>query len=64
MKCCGGDPVALLKYFDVETYESVGEAVMEAFLNDGVVRIQEGQSIREYISSENQSEGKQKFTSF
>lgn len=64
MKCCGGDPIALLKYLDVETYESVGEAVMEAFLNDGVVRIQEGQSIREYISSENQSEGKQKFTSF
>ncbi|KAF3331541.1 condensin complex subunit 3 [Carex littledalei] len=56
MKCCGGDPVALLKYLDVETYESVGEAVMEAFLNDGVVHIQEGQSIREYISSENQSE--------
>lgn len=57
-KCCGGDPVALLKFFDVETYELIGEAVMEAFLNDGVVHIQEGQSIRDYISHENQSEGK------
>ncbi|KAJ4754088.1 Condensin complex subunit 3 [Rhynchospora pubera] len=56
LKCCGGDPVALLKFFDIETYESIGEAVLETLLNDGVVHIQESQSIREYISSENTSE--------
>ncbi|KAJ3699349.1 hypothetical protein LUZ61_003054 [Rhynchospora tenuis] len=55
-KCCGGDPVALLKFFDVETYESIGEAVLETLLNDGVMHIQESQSIREYISLENTSE--------
>jgi condensin complex subunit 3 len=57
-KCCGGDRVAMLIFFDVESYELIGEAVIEAFLNDGVVHIQEGRSIRDYISSENQSEGK------
>ncbi|KAL6990247.1 hypothetical protein U1Q18_051104 [Sarracenia purpurea var. burkii] len=26
VKCCNGDPIELLKYLDVETYESVGES--------------------------------------
>lgn len=58
IKCCGGDPVALLRFLDVETYESVGETVMETLLNDGMVRVQEGQSIRRYLTSSNKSEGK------
>ncbi|KAK3218552.1 hypothetical protein Dsin_012522 [Dipteronia sinensis] len=48
--CCG-NAVELLKYLDVETYESVGESVMEALLNDGSVKLSDGESIREYISS-------------
>lgn len=57
-KCCGGDPVCLLRFLDVETYESVGEAVMEALLKDGMVRPQEGQSIRQYLTSCDKGEGK------
>ncbi|EHA8590767.1 hypothetical protein COCNU_scaffold023732G000010 [Cocos nucifera] len=56
-KSCGGDPLALLRFLDVETYESVGEAVMEALLKDGIVPVQEGQSIRQYLKSSNKSEG-------
>ncbi|XP_058079134.1 uncharacterized protein LOC131227365 [Magnolia sinica] len=51
MKCCNGDPVVLLKYLDVETYESVGEAVMEALLKAGMVHIEDGQSIRQFLGS-------------
>ncbi|KAK0596897.1 hypothetical protein LWI29_019973 [Acer saccharum] len=43
--------VELLKYLDVETYELVGESVMEALLKDGSVKLSDGESIREYISS-------------
>ncbi|XP_078444791.1 ARM repeat superfamily protein [Wolffia australiana] len=50
-KCCDGDPIALLRYLDVETYESVGETVMEALLKDGAIQIHEGQSIRQFLSS-------------
>ncbi|KAJ4839007.1 hypothetical protein Tsubulata_021465 [Turnera subulata] len=50
-KCCNGDPVELLKYLDVETYESVGESVLETLLKDGLVKLRDGQSIRQYISS-------------
>ncbi|GMP32479.1 hypothetical protein CsSME_00006218 [Camellia sinensis var. sinensis] len=45
VKCCNGDPIDLLKYLDVETYESVGESVMGALLKDGLVKVQQGQSI-------------------
>ncbi|THG19665.1 hypothetical protein TEA_024678 [Camellia sinensis var. sinensis] len=45
VKCCNGDPIDLLKYLDVETYESVGESVMVALLKDGLVKVQQGQSI-------------------
>ncbi|XP_021670919.2 uncharacterized protein LOC110657836 isoform X2 [Hevea brasiliensis] len=50
-KCCNDDPVGLLKYLDVETYESVGESVMVALLQDGLVKLHDGQSIRQCISS-------------
>ncbi|KAJ8763073.1 hypothetical protein K2173_023278 [Erythroxylum novogranatense] len=48
-KCCNGDPVELLKYLDVETYESVGESVMIALLKDGSVQLGDDQSIRRYV---------------
>ncbi|KAL6003435.1 hypothetical protein ACLOJK_023658 [Asimina triloba] len=51
MKSCKGDPVILLKYLDVETYESVGETVMEALLKAGMVHIEDGWSIRQFLGS-------------
>ncbi|XP_077236034.1 ARM repeat superfamily protein [Tasmannia lanceolata] len=51
MKCCDGDPVVLLKYLDVETYESVGEAVMGALLKAGMVHVPDDQSIRQFLVS-------------
>ncbi|TKY47391.1 Condensin complex subunit 3 [Spatholobus suberectus] len=51
IKCCNGDPLELLKYLDVETYESVSESVMEALLKAGLVKLQNGASIQQYISS-------------
>lgn len=51
MKCCNGDPIELLKYLDVETYESVSESVMEVLLKAGLVKLQNGASIQQYISS-------------
>ncbi|KAJ1398163.1 Nuclear condensin complex subunit 3, C-terminal domain [Sesbania bispinosa] len=51
IKCCNGDPLVLLKYLDVETYESVSESVMEALLKAGLVQLQNDASIRQYISS-------------
>nr|XP_011469619.1 PREDICTED: condensin complex subunit 3 isoform X2 [Fragaria vesca subsp. vesca] len=50
-KCCNGDPLVLLKYLDVETYEMVGESVAGALLKGGEIRVPEGDSIRQYISS-------------
>ncbi|KAK9041247.1 hypothetical protein V6N11_016357 [Hibiscus sabdariffa] len=48
-KCCNGDPVELLKYLDVETYESVGESVMESLLKAGLLNLQKVESIQQYI---------------
>ncbi|KAL0921586.1 hypothetical protein M5K25_008672 [Dendrobium thyrsiflorum] len=56
-KCCNQDPLVLLRYLDVETYESVGEAVMNALLKDGMVHLKEGQSIRQYLCKSEGSEG-------
>lgn len=49
LKSCSGDVVALLRYLDVETYERVGEIVMDTLLKSGTVKILDGQSIRNYI---------------
>ncbi|WJZ91043.1 hypothetical protein VitviT2T_010152 [Vitis vinifera] len=58
VKCCNGDPIELLKYLDVETYELVGESVMEALLKAGAVQLQDDQSIRQFIvSTSNEIEG-------
>lgn len=51
IKCCNGDPVELLKYLDVETYELVGESVMGALLKAGLVNLRDSESIQQYISS-------------
>ncbi|KAE8654774.1 Detected protein of unknown function [Hibiscus syriacus] len=48
-KCSNGDPVKLLKYLDVETYESVGESIMESLLKAGLVKPQNLESIQQYI---------------
>ncbi|KAK3039329.1 hypothetical protein RJ639_028729 [Escallonia herrerae] len=53
MKCCNGDPLELLKYLDVETYELVGESVMGALLKAGSVKVQDGQSIKQFLASTN-----------
>ncbi|KAF8378590.1 hypothetical protein HHK36_029938 [Tetracentron sinense] len=50
-KYCHGEPVALLKFLDVETYELVGEAVMGALLKARMVKMQDGQSIRHFVVS-------------
>nr|GEV13526.1 condensin complex subunit 3 [Tanacetum cinerariifolium] len=58
MKSCNGDPIELLKYLDVETYESIGVSVMEALLQAGLVKLHGGQSIKQFLSSEsNTAEG-------
>ena len=58
VKCCNGGPIELLKYLDVETYELVGESVMEALLKAGAVQLQDDQSIRQFIvSTSNEIEG-------
>lgn len=51
VKHCGGDVIALLRFLDVETYESVGESVMGVLLKDGAVRVQDGQTIRQYFTA-------------
>ncbi|KAL4363502.1 hypothetical protein GQ457_04G022490 [Hibiscus cannabinus] len=47
--CCNGDPVKLLKYLDVETYESVGESVMDSLLKAGLVKLHKVESIQRYV---------------
>ena len=57
-KYCGGDVIALLRFLDVETYESVGESVMVVLLKDGALRVQDGHSIRQYFTANGENEGK------
>lgn len=49
-KCCNGDPIELLKFLDVETYESVGETVMSTLLKAGLVKLHEDQTLRNFIT--------------
>ncbi|PIN11942.1 Chromosome condensation complex Condensin, subunit G [Handroanthus impetiginosus] len=57
-KCCNGDPIGLLKFLDVETYELVGESVMATLLKEGLVKLQNGQTIRKFfVSSGDSAEG-------
>ncbi|KAL2504459.1 ARM repeat superfamily protein [Abeliophyllum distichum] len=51
LKCCNRDPIELLKFLDVETYESVGESVMATLLKEGLVSLQDGQGIRQFLAS-------------
>ncbi|MED6121997.1 hypothetical protein PIB30_035535 [Stylosanthes scabra] len=55
-KYCNGDPLELLKFLDVETYESVGETVMQTLLKADLVKLQNGASIQQYISSNGDAE--------
>ncbi|KAG8373497.1 hypothetical protein BUALT_Bualt11G0030300 [Buddleja alternifolia] len=57
-KCCNGDPIELLKFLDVETYEAVGESVMSTLLKAGLVKLDGGQTIRKFfVSNDDSSEG-------
>ncbi|CAI9763484.1 unnamed protein product [Fraxinus pennsylvanica] len=51
LQCCNRDPIELLKFLDVETYESVGESVMATLLKEGLVSLQDGQTIRQFLAS-------------
>ena len=51
VKYCGGDVISLLRFLDVETYESVGESVTAVLLKDGALRVHDGYSIRQYITA-------------
>ncbi|TVU11786.1 hypothetical protein EJB05_45389, partial [Eragrostis curvula] len=59
VKHCDGEVINLLRFLDVETYESVGESVMAVLLKDGVLRVQDGQSIRQYLSRNGDNEAEQ-----
>lgn len=52
-KCCNDDPIELLKYLDVETYESVGASVLASLLKEGFLKLDDGQSIRQHLSKAN-----------
>ncbi|KAF5747475.1 hypothetical protein HS088_TW05G00196 [Tripterygium wilfordii] len=56
-KCCDEDPVKLLKYLDVETYEYVGESVMVTLLKAGLVKLHDSGSINQHILSSDKNEG-------
>lgn len=56
IKCCNSDPLELLQFLDVETYESVGETVMYALLKADLVKLQNDASIQQYISSNGDTE--------
>lgn len=58
MKYCSGDVITLLRFLDVETYEEVGETVMGVLMKDGSVRVQDGQTIRQYFTANTEDEGK------
>lgn len=51
LQCCNRDPIELLKFLDVETYESVGESVMATLLKEGLVSLKDGQTIRQFLAS-------------
>uniref|UniRef100_A0ACD5ZVA3 Uncharacterized protein n=1 Tax=Avena sativa TaxID=4498 RepID=A0ACD5ZVA3_AVESA len=59
VKHCGGDVISLLRLLDVETYESVGESVMGVLLKDGAVRVQDGQTIRQYFTANTADDAEQ-----
>lgn len=57
-KSCNGDPIVLLRYLDVETYELVGESVMEALFHAGLVIVQESESLKQFnLFTSDDSEG-------
>ncbi|XP_047315595.1 condensin complex subunit 3 [Impatiens glandulifera] len=50
VKSCKGDPIELLKYLDVETYETVGDCVMDVLLKAKLIKVPADQSIRQFLS--------------
>ncbi|KAK9741242.1 hypothetical protein RND81_03G091600 [Saponaria officinalis] len=56
-KSCNGDPIELLKYLDVETYESVGVSVMRALLEAGMVKLDGSQGMQQFKDSSSSGVG-------
>ncbi|CAK9882254.1 unnamed protein product [Sphagnum jensenii] len=50
-KDCEGDGVALLRYLDVQTHEKVGEVVLLKALKEGMIKMKEGDSLRQFFQS-------------
>ncbi|XP_010670110.2 uncharacterized protein LOC104887214 isoform X1 [Beta vulgaris subsp. vulgaris] len=50
-KSCNNNPVELLKYLDVETYENVGVSVMKALLGAGMGKPEGSQRIQQFKES-------------
>jgi len=50
-KDCEGDGVVLLRYLDVQTHEKVGEAVLLKALKEGMIKMKEGDSLRQFFQS-------------
>ncbi|KAL8142120.1 hypothetical protein V2J09_015152 [Rumex salicifolius] len=58
LKCCNNDPVELLKFLDVETYETVGNSVLESLLRARMVEFHDDKRIQELggLNSEESTE--------
>lgn len=54
-KSCNGNSIQLLKFLDVETYESVGALVMTTLLKAGLIKLQNGQSIQNFVVPSSES---------
>ncbi|KAL2922343.1 Condensin complex subunit 3, partial [Bienertia sinuspersici] len=52
-KSCNNNPIELLKYLDVETYEYVGVSVMKALLSVGMCKPDGSQRIQQFKESSN-----------
>ncbi|GMH13269.1 hypothetical protein Nepgr_015110 [Nepenthes gracilis] len=48
VNCCNNDPVELLKFLDVETYESIGDSVMRTLLRAGMVNLHDEERIHQF----------------
>lgn len=46
---CEGDVIALLRYLDVETNEKVGESVLKELQKQGLIKVNEGEGLRQFL---------------
>ncbi|GBG84929.1 hypothetical protein CBR_g39392 [Chara braunii] len=57
VKDCNADVCELLRLLDVETYEEVGELVLEELLKQGLVKAKQGMGIQQYFASADEDVG-------